>query len=391
WAIGATLLLVVLGVPAYQMQLGDPEAKGLSRDTDAHQVQLALEDLNLAGFLNSYDVLIDFEGRDGGFFDARSVREIAEFTRAVGELDHVDEVMSPTTTPGVPGLFLYQYYASRETALASSLAELVRTTVSKDGHSALVKVYPTEGLTPAEGRQLAGDLRDLLARSDLHGLVGGDNVGDSEWTDVLYQKFPLAVGLVYLVTLVLLGTAFKSLLIPIKSILLNTLTVAASFGVITLVFQNGVGASLLGVSGGLGFVDTSVPIFIFAIVFGLSMDYEVFLVARIYEAHQRGMSDKEAVSEALGSTGGVISSAAAIMVVLFSLFIFSQVMLIKMLGVGLSLAVLLDATLVRLALVPAVMSLAGRWNWWMPRPAKRLVERLDLGHESGEAKGLRTE
>ena len=142
----------------------------------------------------------------------------------------------------------------------------------------------------------------------------------------------------YLATLVLLGLAFRSILIPIKSIVLNTLTVAAAFGVITLVFQYGMGARLFGVET-LGFVDNSAPIFIFAIVFGLSMDYEVFLVARLYEAHRQGLSDRDAVVQALSATGGVISSAALVMLTVFSVFIFSEVVLIKTFGIGLWVAI----------------------------------------------------
>ena len=186
--------------------------------------------------------------------------------------------------------------------------------------------------------------------------------------------------MVYLATLVLLGLAFRSLLIPIKSVILNSLTVSAAFGVITLIFQYGLGISLLGLPGALGYVDSSTPIFIFAFVFGLSMDYEVFLVARVFEAHERGLSDKDAVAEAMAATGGVISSAGLIMIVVFSVFISSQIVIIKTLALGLAVAIFLDVTLVRLALVPAVMSLAGSWNWWLPRPLKRLAERVNIQH-----------
>jgi len=163
--------------------------------------------------------------------------------------------------------------------------------------------------------------------------------------------------------------------------ILNTLTVGAAYGVITLVFQDGLFASLLGRGNGVGFVDNSAPLFIFAIVFGLSMDYEIFLVARIFEAHKQGLSDRDAVVTAISATGGVITSAATVMVVVFSSFIFSGVMVIKTLGVGLTVAIILDATLVRLALVPAMMLLAGRWNWWLPRPIARLARRVNLSHD----------
>jgi len=128
----------------------------------------------------------------------------------------------------------------------------------------------------------------------------------------------------------------------------------------------------------LGYIDSSAPLFIFAIVFGLSMDYEVFLVARIQEQHEHGASDREAVAAALSATGGVITSAAAVMITVFALFLLSHVLLVRTLGLGLSAAVLLDASLVRMALVPAVMTMAGSWNWWMPKPLARIVRRTGL-------------
>src|SRR5690606_25904872 len=168
-----------------------------------------------------------------------------------------------------------------------------------------------------------------------------------------------------------LGIAFRSVLIPLKAVALNLLTVGAAFGVLVLVLQDGLLSRLVGGGPVLGYIDANAPLFIFAIVFGLSMDYEVFLVARIREAHERGLDDHEAVASAMASTGGVITSAAAVMVTLFVLLLFSHVELIRALGLGLTVAVLLDATLVRMVLVPSMMTLAGRWNWWLPRFLRR--------------------
>jgi len=170
---------------------------------------------------------------------------------------------------------------------------------------------------------------------------------------------------------------FRSLLVPLKAVIMNLLSIGAAYGVVVAVFQWGWGASLIGV-GREAPVEAWAPVFIFAIVFGLSMDYEVFLVARIQEQHERGASDREAVATALSATGGVITSAAAVMITVFALFLLSHVVLVRTLGLGLSSAVLLDATLVRMALVPAVMTMAGRWNWWMPGPLARLADHTKL-------------
>ena len=384
WAIGGMVFLVLLSLPALRMQVADPGALGLAEHTDARQTYNALEQVGLTGLLTPFDIVVDFGSADEGaasFFNPSNIRAIAQYTRDIERLEGIDQTLSPTNTDGVPGMFLFQYYATQELALESPLRRLVEATISQDGRYALIRAYPKEDIRPREGQQIREDLLELAHARDLNITLGGDYVRQLEWTNTLYSNLPLALLIVYVATFVLLGLAFKSILIPIKSIILNTLTVLAAFGVITLIFQFGVFANFFGLSGGIGFIDNNIPIFIFAIVFGLSMDYEVFLVARIYEYHQRGYSDREAVVQALTSTGSVITSAALIMIVVFSLFIFSEVALIKALGLGLTVAVLLDATLVRVALVPAVMILAGKWNWWIPRPVARLSEQLDIGHD----------
>ncbi len=378
WALGGTLLLILLGLPALRIVLADPGSEGLSPATDARQVQGALEETGLAGVLDSFTAVLDFG--EGGFFNPTAVRATSQFSRQAANIAEIAQVFSPTTAGGLPSLLVSGYYATRETALASPLAELVAETVSQNGRYVLIRLFPQGDLPLAAVRGVEESLTALAGDLGVAVTVGGNLVREREWTRALYQSFPLAVALVYCATLILLGLAFRSLLIPIKSIVLNTLTVGAAFGIITLIFQYGVGVSLFGLPEALGYVDSSTPIFVFAIVFGLSMDYEIFLVARVYEAHLRGYSDKEAVAEALGATGGVISSAGLIMIVVFSAFIASQIVLIKTLALGLAIAIFLDITLVRLALVPAVMSLAGAWNWWLPRPLRRLSERLDMHH-----------
>ena len=379
WAVAGAGALILLSLPALGMEVADPGARGLSRATDARQVITALEGVGLEGMLEPIEVMVDFG--DEGFFNPSNQRQISRLARMLQQLPSVGAVYSAMSVEGLPTLMHYQYYATQELALNSELAELVTATVSEEGRYARVTLYPLGNLVPHELSALRDSVQQAIGELDMQALVGGPAVFEAEWTRLLYQSFPLAVALVYLGILLVLGLAFRSLLIPLKSILLNTLTVATAYGVITLIFQEGWFAGLFGVPGGLGYVDTSAPLFIFAIVFGLSMDYEVFLVARIYEAHQEGLSDRDAVVAAIGSTGGVITSAAAVMIVVFSSFIFSEVVLIKTLGLGLTVAVLLDATLVRLALVPAMMFLAGRLNWWLPRPMARLADRVGLSHD----------
>ncbi|HEX7039222.1 MAG TPA: MMPL family transporter [Trueperaceae bacterium] len=363
WAVAGVVVLVALALPALRLQVGEPGARGMSPETEARRVVEALADEGLAGLLAPFDVVVDLG--DAGFFSPAGVRSVSLLDRALTGLPGVKTVVSPFALRSVPRLLLYQFYASAETARRSEVAPLVEATVSETGRYALLRVLPDAALTPAAGAELLERLRASLASTGLTGLVGGRYVEHLESARAVYGRFPLALAVVGLATTLLLGRAFRSLLIPLKAVLLNALTVAAAFGVLVLTFQDGALAGLVG-DATLGFVDTSAPLFVFAMVFGLSMDYEVFLVSRIREGHERGLSDRDAVVHAVAATGGVITSAAAVMVTVFAILMFSHVELIKALGLGLTVAIVLDATLVRLALVPSLMLLAGRWNWWLP-------------------------
>jgi RND superfamily putative drug exporter len=379
WMVPGLLGLLALAAPALGMRVADPGVLGLARGTEARTVVQALDRSGLGGLLASVTVLVD-TGEDG-FFGVRAPRRVSQLTRSIEELDGVARVVSPFAAPGVPRLLLLQYYVDEELARGAEVAPVAAATIGSEGRWVRLQVIPSRDLDPAAAAALASDVRALAAEQGLPVRIGGTSAFEADWSRALYGAFPWALAVVVLATLALLGLGFRSILIPIKSVALNALTVAAAYGVVTLVFQYGVGARWFGLDGPIGFIDTNVPLFVFAIVFGLSMDYEVFLVSRIYENHRAGMDDARAVTEALVSTGNVISSAAAVMLAVFSVFLFSDVVLIKMLGLALFVAVLLDATVVRAMLVPAVMRLAGRANWWMPAPMARLADRVDLSHD----------
>lgn len=379
WSIFGITILLAISLPALSMQVDVSGVRGLTKETEIRKAQVILERLKLDSLQRSIDIMVDFGER--GFYHPSSIRKIAKLTRAADKLDHVESSFSALSSQGMPALLVQQYYATKDLALESPLSTLVQRTISEDGRYALIRIFPKNGVSPSIASGILANLRKESSKLELKTIFGGSYLNDKEFADVLYGSFPLAILLVYLATFILLGLAFKSILIPIKSILLNTLAVGAAFGVITAVFQFGWFAPLFGLEEGLGFIETIVPVFIFAVIFGLSMDYEVFLVSRIYEGHKQGLSDKEAVKSALSSTGSVISSASLIMIVVFMVFIASRVVLIKTLSLGLSVAILLDATLVRSTLVPAIMSLAGRWNWYMPEFFVKFADKINLSHD----------
>lgn len=241
--------------------------------------------------------------------------------------------------------------------------------VSRNGMWTVLDLVPEDEVRSEALRNLVIDLRapDLYDTLDLPGaniLVGGLPSFNYEYEEAVGDKLVPIISTVLGVTFLVLAVWFRSFMIPLKAVLLNLFSVTAAFGAVALVIQDGWGAWLIGLDGGTGTVLPIVPVVVFCGVFGLSMDYEVFLVARLLEAKRDGMSDTEAIAHSLERTGGVITSAAAIMIAIFGAFMLGEFVLIKTLGFALAVAVFLDATIVRLCIGPALFKIGGRWNWW---------------------------
>jgi RND superfamily putative drug exporter len=214
-------------------------------------------------------------------------------------------------------------------------------------------------------------------------LVSGQTALVADFTSILSAKLPLFIGIVVLLSFALLMAVFRSLLIPLVAAVMNLLSAGAAFGVVTAVFQQGWLSGLIGVSR-TGPIDAFVPVIIFAILFGLSMDYQVFLVSRIYESWHQTKDNTKAVTHGLAATGRTITAAAAIMVLVFGAFILGGEHIIKVFGVGLASAVLLDALVVRSVLTPALMLLIGERQWSLPKGLDRLLPHLNV---EGGARG----
>jgi uncharacterized membrane protein YdfJ with MMPL/SSD domain len=244
------------------------------------------------------------------------------------------------------------------------------TQANADGTAAMVTVVMAGGQNDLANRDVVREVRDAVVPEVFRGLDGVEALvtGRAAFTvDVVgfySDGMPQVIGFVLALSFVLLLVAFRSIVIPLKAILLNLLSTAAAFGLLVLVFEDGHGADLLGFKPGP--IEAFVPVFIFTILFGLSMDYHVFILTRIKEARDHGLSSNEAVARGIAITAGTITSAAAIMVTVFAVFVTLELVIIKQLGFGLAVAVLLDATIVRSVLLPATMRLLGEWNWWLP-------------------------
>jgi RND superfamily putative drug exporter len=241
--------------------------------------------------------------------------------------------------------------------------------IRNDGQATLIELLPTSALSPNQQTRWVRDVRssDVAALTGVPGAVlrvGGVPALEADYDSVVRERLPKVVLGVILGSLLALLLGLRSLFAAVKAILLNLLSVGASFGMLVLVFQEGHGSRLFGLHGPTGTVYPIVPILSFAIVFGLSMDYEVFLVARVLEERRRGLSERAAVVEGLARTAGLITSAASIMIAVFTAFTVGSFLVVQMLGFTLAVAVLIDATVVRMIVGPALLQLAGDWNWW---------------------------
>jgi len=258
-------------------------------------------------------------------------------------------------------------------AVFTLASDVRRSYLAEDRRAVLLDVIPREG---AEARDVIGLVRELrgvdpAAVTGLSGArlrVGGLPALRADYDDAVRRRFPLVVALVLGGTLAALFLGFRSVLVPLKAVCLNLLSVAAGFGAVVLVFQDGNGAALLGLAAPLDAVFTIIPTLVFCTVFGLSMDYEIFLVARVAEARRSGLDERAAIAEGLAQTGPVITSAAAVMVAVFAAFTLGDFLVMQILGLALAVSVSLDATVVRVGIGPALLALAGRWNWWPGRP-----------------------
>lgn len=259
----------------------------------------------------------------------------------------------------------------REGAVAGgSATEPTAVEVAPDRSVARVELPLAGGESDAEAGRSLERLREQVIPATVGDLarvdVTGPAAATADFTDLMSSRAPLVVAFVLGLAFVLLLVSFRSVVIPLKAIVLNLLSVGAAYGVLVVVFQWGWGEGLLGFESN-GAIGSWLPLFLFVVLFGLSMDYHVFILSRIREAVDRGLSTERAVPEAIESTAGVVTSAAAVMIAVFSVFATLGQIDLKQMGVGLSVAVLIDATIVRGVLLPATMRLLGEWNWYLPR------------------------
>ncbi|HEX5711760.1 MAG TPA: MMPL family transporter [Solirubrobacterales bacterium] len=351
-AIAALGVLVVLALPIFQLELGQNDISALPKETTSRQ---------------AYDSL------NKGFGPGVN-----------GPLLVASEFQSPAEAKQVlPGL-------QKAVAGAGDVEAVGEATLDKKGTVAVFTVLSKSEPWADETVDLVENLRDATIPKALQGteaqsFVGGQTAGYIDLGAQIAEKLPLMIAIVVALSFVVLLVAFRSLLVPIKAAAMNLLSVAAAYGVVTAVFQLGWGSSLIGLDHSIPIV-SFVPLLMFAILFGLSMDYEVFLLTQMREHFTKYGDARRAVIEGLANTGRVITSAAAIMVCVFTSFVLNGDPVVKEFGVGLAVAIAIDSTVVRCLLVPAVMVLLGKRAWWLPRWLDRIVPHISIEGEDYFAK-----
>jgi putative drug exporter of the RND superfamily len=359
----AGIPMVLLALQASHLRIDLPRGRWVPESADSVRVLHEIDAVARGNFGQIVQVILDLppgisvNDEDGWRAESHLVRNLARDPR----IQHAWALTTLNIAPlGGPEIL-------------RRVPESVRASMmTADGRAVLIQLLPKQGLAVSDAVKLVRDIRaaDPQVLTGLPGArlqVGGVPAFNADYQDAVKNSMGKIVASVIGATLLVLSLAFRSLLIPLKAVALNLLSVAAAFGAAALVFQSDYGSHLLGLPRALDGGFPILPVLVFCIVFGLSMDYEVFIVARIADGRRAGLLDQTALVEGIAGTGRVITFAAGIMVTIFGGFVFGEFVLIKILGFTLGVAVLLDATVIRLGLGPALIRLAGRWNWWPGR------------------------
>jgi RND superfamily putative drug exporter len=363
-------LLIGLGLPFLRVDLGAPDASILPSDVQSRRgfdlLRTHWGDGELA------PLLLVFQSTDGSTpLQPERIQALATFMERVQAHPSVARVRSvvsldPRITPEQYALI----YADPNRIVDAYGQVAAQSSVRQD--TLLAEVTSRYGQTDDRSKQLVRAIRATSPPPGMRLLVAGGTAGVIDYADRLFEQFPRAAILVVLAIYFVLLRTFGSVVIPLKAVVMNVLSILASYGALVVIFQEGAFADLLHFQP-LGFVEASLPIVMFCVLFGLSMDYEVFLLSRVHEAYIEGADNATSVARGLERSGRIITSAAAIVVLVSLSFVAADIVLIKALGLGTAIAVFLDATIVRALLVPATMRLLGDWNWWAPNWLRRWV------------------
>ncbi|PEJ11476.1 MMPL family transporter [Bacillus wiedmannii] len=364
--MASLILLISLAIPSYQLKLFSPDVTILPEESNVKKGFKLLQDTFGKGRLSPHYVVLESEE------DVVNKNNLQYLSDLVEKLNNMEQIKEVTTVlpafEGVPTEKIPQMLSSSE--LPKNAKEVINNFISKDRKYMVVEFITQETAASKETRDLIENLREDIKSKmnipkELKVYVGGETAisldHNNEIFTSLLPSILLMLALIYIVLLI----TFKSILLPLKAILLNLISIGATYGILILIFIKGYGANLLGIEVADSIV-SFVPVLLLALLFGLSTDYEVFLMSRVQEEYRKTNNNEQSIAIGLQETGPLISGAALLMIAVFTGFAFSGMLPIQVLGIGLAVGIFLDATIVRLVLVPVSMVLLGKWNWWLP-------------------------
>ena len=377
YLVGTVLFLLVLAYPAIELEVSTPDSRMLPEDTQFSQGISYLQEGFGIGQASPIYVVVQAEGEEmNSEANLAFLQQLEDQIRALNNVEEVTSVLS--VFPDLELDLVSSLLKDERNQLPSDANRLIDRSLSGNRDAIVIDVIPNDYSSSEENRNIVREIRETIVPTavdnrDLQIYVGGETAEGLDTAASLNGSLVPVMMFTLILIFVILVITFKSILLPLKAILMNILSLSATYGILVAVFQWGWGSSILGF-GDFGFIQSFIPILLLGLLFSLSTDYEVFLLSRIQEEYEDGKSNEESVALGLEFTAPMISGAAFIMVAVFGSFAFAGVLPMQQLGLGMAVAIALDATFVRLLLVPATMKLLGDLNFWFPGKKRNIQQ-----------------
>ncbi len=373
-----TVVMGALTWPLFQIKIGLPRSGWFPSQTESGAGVRALDRMGARGALQPIRVVVEAPAGEK-VVSTKYLGGLRRLSNLIHADPRVEQVRSVVDLTPRTSLLQYSILYSNVDRARERYTDFLNAYLSRDNRTTIMDALLTDTTSYLSSMDVVRHIRaevdsGVPGLDSVRILVGGFQAASVDLQDDLLQGLPTLIAVVLIITAIALFIAFQSVLVPLKAVVMNCLSVGGAFGLIVLVFQRGFGAGLFRLDGPTDAIYVLVPVLVFAVVFGLSMDYEVFLLSRIKEAYKRSGRNSQATMEGLSATASVITSAALIMIFVFGAFAFARLLVVQLIGFGLAVAVFLDATLIRMVLVPSFMHIAGRWNWWPGGRGERVEE-----------------
>ncbi|GAF65178.1 hypothetical protein BTS2_2076 [Bacillus sp. TS-2] len=369
--VGSVLFLTVLAWPAFELEVSTPDSRMLPEDTQVRSGMRYLEDGFGVGYSAPIQVVVSTENEN--LTSSEMISNLQQLEEGLQGIANVEAVHSPFSFfPEMSSEDIHYLLNENQELLTNDEWMMLNRNLSENHQVVIFDVISNNHSSSEESRAIVQEIRENFTIDEYWTvLVGGETAEGMDTSQSLNDSLPVVLVLTLTLLFIVLMITFKSLILPLKAIVMNILSLGATYGVLVAVFQWGFGSNLFGF-GEFGFIQSFIPILLLGLLFSLSTDYEVFLLSRVQEEYEKGISNEESVALGLEKTAPMISGAALIMIAVFGSFAFAGVLPMQQLGFGMALAIALDATVVRLFLVPATMKLLGAWNWWLPFRRQKL-------------------